>query len=70
MKQIWEGDITNEKLAWQLHCLVDQIHDWAVKTFRPFILDHLNVWHTYVMEANTQSFFQDSTQDKVDSHDG
>ena len=35
MKMFWEGDITNEKMAWQLHCLVDQMHVWAIKPSDP-----------------------------------
>jgi len=55
MKQIWEGDITDENVAWQLHCIVDQIHEWAVQTFRPFILDHLEAWHSYLIIAQDSS---------------
>ena len=51
MKQIWEGAITDENIAWQLHSLVDQIHEWAVHTFIPFILDHLEAWHAYLIAA-------------------
>lgn len=45
MKEFWQGDITEEKMAWQLHSLIDQIHVWAVQVFRPFVLDHLKPWH-------------------------
>ena len=27
--------------------LVDQIHDWAVNTFRNFVIQHLKAWHKY-----------------------
>jgi hypothetical protein len=65
MKKIWEGNITDEKMAWQLHCLVAQIHDWAVKTFRPFILDHLEAWNRYLRASQTPFCVQDLGHDIV-----
>ncbi len=55
MKQIWEGDITEESAAWQLHCIIDQIHHWAIETFRPFILDHLEAWNLYLINNQASS---------------
>ena len=49
MKQIWEGDITVERHAWELHCLVSQIHAWAVSDFMPFVTAHLANWHEHVL---------------------
>lgn len=45
--KIWSGSIETERGAWELLMLVDQIHDWAVKTFRNFVIQHLKPWHRY-----------------------
>jgi hypothetical protein len=37
----------NERAAWELLALIDQIHLWAVTEFRTFILEHLRPWHTF-----------------------
>jgi hypothetical protein len=49
-------------MAWQLHSLVDQIHDWAVTTFRPFILNRLEAWHSYSIAAQIQFSTWNSTE--------
>ena len=46
---IWEGNITSKRTAWQLHSLIDQIHAWAVNTFRPCIIASLESWHKYAV---------------------
>ncbi|XXG97435.1 hypothetical protein Hte_003736 [Hypoxylon texense] len=38
---IWEGDVTTQKDATGLLCIVDQIQQWAVSTYRPFVVQHL-----------------------------
>ena len=45
--KIWSGSIETERGAWELLTLVDQIHDWAVETFRNFVIQHLKSWHSY-----------------------
>jgi hypothetical protein len=62
MKQIWEGDITYRKMAWQLHCLVDQIHKWAVDVFRPFVLDRLRTWDAYLAKLQDPIYSPNRTQ--------
>jgi len=51
IKVFWEGDITNAKMAWQLHCLVDKMDEWAIKTFRPSVLTFLKLWQAHLREA-------------------
>lgn len=46
-RKIWSGSISNQRGAWELLSLVDQIHEWASTTFRDFVTEHLNVWHAY-----------------------
>lgn len=31
--------------AFELICIVDQIHDYAVNHHRPFVMNHLEAWH-------------------------
>lgn len=42
---IWEGDVKEFSRAFDLICIVDQIHDYAVKNHRPFVMRHLEAWH-------------------------
>jgi hypothetical protein len=39
--------VINERTAWELLTLIDQIHLWAITEFRSFILDHLRPWHNF-----------------------
>ncbi|KAL6690845.1 hypothetical protein J3F84DRAFT_177081 [Trichoderma pleuroticola] len=41
---IWGGDIDKPSDALQLLCIVDQIHDYAIKHHLPFVLKHLEAW--------------------------
>lgn len=51
MKKIWEGDITKRDKAWELHYLVDWVHDWAENEFKTSICSQLKGWHEYVLES-------------------
>ena len=46
-QRIWSGRVTNERKAWELLSLLDQIHLWAITEFRTFIIDHLEPWHKF-----------------------
>lgn len=45
METIWEGDVKEYSCAYDLICIVDQIHDYAVNNHRPFVMRHLEAWH-------------------------
>lgn len=45
VETIWRGDVKNKENALELICLVDQIHDYATKQHRPFVMKHLEAWH-------------------------
>lgn len=45
METIWEGDVKNFSRAFDLICIVDQIHDYAINVHRPFVMKHLEAWH-------------------------
>jgi hypothetical protein len=47
MKLFWEGDIREEKSAWALLSLLNQIYEWARETHRLFVEHHLRKWNTY-----------------------
>jgi hypothetical protein len=49
-QRIWSGRVINERTAWELLSLVDQIHLWAITEFRAFILEHLRPWHKFSEE--------------------
>ncbi len=42
--------MTNERSAWELLSLVDQIHLWAITEFRTFVTKHLKSWHMFCDE--------------------
>ena len=46
-RRIWSGCIETERGAWELLALMDQINDWAITTFRDFVIHHLEEWHKY-----------------------
>jgi hypothetical protein len=46
-QRIWSGRVTDERTAWELLTLVDQIHLWAVTEFRTFVIEHLRPWHIF-----------------------
>ncbi|GAM43803.1 hypothetical protein TCE0_060f18913 [Talaromyces pinophilus] len=45
VETIWEGDVKEFSRAFDLICIVDQIHDYAVNNHRPFVMRHLEAWH-------------------------
>ncbi|KAK3293175.1 uncharacterized protein B0H64DRAFT_403672 [Chaetomium fimeti] len=45
VETIWEGDIKDFSRAFELICIVDQIHDYAVNDHRTFVMKHLEAWH-------------------------
>ena len=45
VETIWEGDVKEFSRAYDLMCIVDQIHDYAVNHHRPFVMNHLEAWH-------------------------
>ena len=49
-QKIWSGRVINERTAWELLSLVDQIHLWAITEFRSFVLEHLRPWHKFCEE--------------------
>lgn len=46
VETLWEGDVKNFRDAFDLICIVDQIHDYAKNQHRPFIMKHLEAWYT------------------------
>ncbi|KAI1330461.1 hypothetical protein F5Y16DRAFT_396428 [Xylariaceae sp. FL0255] len=45
VETIWEGDVKIWKHAFDLICIVDQIHDYAAHQHRPYVTKHLDAWH-------------------------
>jgi hypothetical protein len=57
-QRIWSARVVNERAAWELLSLVDQIHLWAITEFRTFVLEHLRPWHkfcddNYILDWNS-----------------
>jgi Xaa-Pro aminopeptidase len=46
-QRIWSARVTNERAAWELLSLIDQIHNWAITEFRTFVTKHLKPWHKF-----------------------
>ncbi|KAI1120973.1 hypothetical protein F5Y10DRAFT_257328 [Nemania abortiva] len=46
IETIWEGDITNGRRTFELIRIVDQIQNYAAHQHRPFVLKHLEAWHS------------------------
>lgn len=46
-QRVWSTRVTNERAAWELLSLVDQIHLWAITEFRTFVTEHLKPWHKF-----------------------
>jgi hypothetical protein len=44
VETIWEGDIKNFSRAFELICIVDQIHHFAANQHREFVVEHLEPW--------------------------
>lgn len=41
---IWEGDIKDFSRAYELICIVDQVHNFAANQHREFVIKHLEPW--------------------------
>lgn len=46
-QRIWSARVVDERSAWELLSLCDQIHLWAITDFRTFVLEHLKPWHKF-----------------------
>lgn len=46
-QKIWSGRVINERSAWELLCLIDQIHKYATTRFRNYVIQHLQTWHLH-----------------------
>jgi hypothetical protein len=46
-QRVWSARVTNERAAWELLSLVNQIHLWAITEFRTFVTEHLKPWHKF-----------------------
>jgi hypothetical protein len=46
-QRVWSARATNERAAWELLSLIDQIHLWAITEFRTFVTEHLKPWHKF-----------------------
>jgi hypothetical protein len=44
VETIWEGDVKEFSRAYDLICIVDQIHNYAVSQHRKFVTKHLEPW--------------------------
>jgi len=49
-QKIWSGRVIDERTAWELLSLIEQIHQWAITEYRSFILKHLRPWHEFCEE--------------------
>lgn len=45
VETIWKGDVTEFTAAYDLICIVDQIHQYAVTQHKDFVIQHLEQWH-------------------------
>ncbi|KAI0544461.1 hypothetical protein F4679DRAFT_564670 [Xylaria curta] len=52
VETIWKGDVKNWSRAFDLICIIDQIQDYAAHQHRPFVLKHLEAWHSKHQRAS------------------
>jgi len=45
VETIWEGDVKEFSRAYDLICIVDQIHDYAINQHRSYVMQHLEAWY-------------------------
>ncbi|KAI1506256.1 hypothetical protein F5X99DRAFT_366115 [Biscogniauxia marginata] len=45
VETIWKGNVKEFSRAFDLICIVDQIHNYAATHHRPFVLKHLEAWY-------------------------
>ena len=55
METIWQGDVKQFSGAYDLICIVDQIHDYAVNNHRELIMKHLEAWHVRHEKNDSQA---------------
>ncbi|QKX60470.1 uncharacterized protein TRUGW13939_07615 [Talaromyces rugulosus] len=48
MKLIWWGDTCNRQHAGELIDMIDQIHEYAVTSHRPFVASHIDDWKVFM----------------------
>ncbi|KAI9041899.1 uncharacterized protein KD926_006445 [Aspergillus affinis] len=46
-QNIWSGRVMTQRKAWELLCLVDQIHLWGVTDFRDSVMQCVRPWHEF-----------------------
>ncbi|KAL1890883.1 hypothetical protein Sste5346_008024 [Sporothrix stenoceras] len=47
IEPIWTGDVRDFRSAHKLLCLVDQIHAYAERQHRNFVMQHLHAWYVW-----------------------
>ncbi|KAI9036707.1 ankyrin repeat domain-containing protein [Aspergillus affinis] len=59
-QKIWSGRVVTQRKAWELLCLVDQIHLWGVTDFRDSVMQCLRPWHEFgrICYAHDVAFHQ------------
>lgn len=61
MKLIWWGDTRNRQQAGELIDMVDQIHEYAVTTHRPFVASHVQEWIIFLVRHSRQRMMSDGS---------
>ncbi|KAF4946670.1 hypothetical protein FGADI_11018 [Fusarium gaditjirri] len=46
IERIWDGDVKVPDNAMSLICIMNQVHDYATDQHRPFVMRHLEAWHS------------------------
>lgn len=62
IETIWEGDIRNFSGSYDLICIVDQIHDFAITQHRQYVISHLEPWLIRAEEIMTLRLSQQLDQ--------
>ncbi|KAI5456645.1 hypothetical protein BGZ63DRAFT_467840 [Mariannaea sp. PMI_226] len=66
VETIWEGDVKIWPKAFELICIMDQVHDYAVNNHRPFVMKHLEAWHSRhekLLEADDTALNDGTSED-------
>jgi hypothetical protein len=53
VETIWEGDVKQLSRAYELSCIVDQIHGYAANQHRKFVIKHLEAWLQHAEKCET-----------------
>jgi len=65
---VWESDIKSFSRAYDLICIVDQIHNFAVTKHRQFVINHLEPWLSRAEEiGRSQAIERLHWQDEQDA---